>query len=251
MCLIVFAWRPGHLHPLVVAGNRDEYHTRPTAPLGRWPDAPGVLAGRDLEAGGTWLGIGAVARFAALTNIRAASKPVGGLSRGLLAADFLRGEQAPMAYLETIAAQAGRYAGFNLLVSDRDTLAYLNSIEGRPRSLEPGVYGLSNAALDSPWPKLVQARDALATNLESLDEDALFALLACRNQADEARLPSTGISPDWERMLSSAFIVSHHYGTRASTVVIRDAEGDQVIVERRFDRDGRLLGETRGGEVLR
>ncbi len=248
MCLIVFAWRPGHALPLVVAANRDEFHARPTRALGPWADAPGVVAGRDLQAGGTWLGVAAGGRFAALTNIRAPGQPAGGRSRGELAEHFLRdGAREPGAYLAEVAGRVDQYAGFNLLVGDAASLWYLHSGAGVPERLAPGVYGLSNATLDTPWPKLVRAREALSRCLDvpgTPDAAALMALLGDARPAADAELPETGVPYEWEKRLSSVFIASPDYGTRASTVLLRRADGSGEITERRFGPDG-LLGETR------
>lgn len=243
MCLIVFAWRPFHAVPLVVAANRDEFHNRPALPLAPWADAPDLIAGRDQQAGGTWMGITPAGRFAALTNIRAPGQTMGLRSRGELPEHFLRAEMRPEAYLAALAAQRADYAGFNLLVGDRQTLWHLNSHEGVPRRLAEGVYGLSNASLDTPWPKLVRARSMLASCLENLRTEALLQLLADDQQAAEHELPNTGVAPELERLLSSAFIASRDYGTRASTVLIRRSDGSLEILERSFGPEG-CLGDV-------
>ena len=178
MCLIVFAWRPGHALPLIVAANRDEFYARPTQPLAAWEDAPGVHAGRDLEAGGTWLGVGPQGRFAALTNIRDPGQAQGPRSRGELVAAFLQGELGVEAYLDQVTSRSGQYSGFNLLVGDGQQLGYLHAREATPRLLKAGVYGLSNAGLDTPWPKLVKARDGLENLLDTPEPHRLLALLA-------------------------------------------------------------------------
>ena len=244
MCLIVFAWRPTQAVPLVVAANRDEFHARPTLPLSRWEDAPELIAGRDLEAGGTWLGVTPAGRFAALTNIREPNQPPGRHSRGTLPEGFLRAEMPPEEYLAELAARRGDYAGFNLLVGDRHSLWHLNSREGAPRQLPEGLYGLSNASLDTPWPKLVHARSRLAECLDAPRADALLQVVADRRQAADHELPDTGVSAEMERLLSSAFIVSRDYGTRASTALIRRQDGSLEMLERSFGPDG-LLGEAR------
>jgi uncharacterized protein with NRDE domain len=244
MCLIAFAWRPGHALPLVVAANRDEFYARPTLELAPWQDAPQIIAGRDLEAGGGWLGITEDGRFAALTNIRAAHQPQGGRSRGELVAGFLRGNDSPAEYLQQVVEHLDDYAGFNLLVGNRDELHLLNAREGRPRRLEAGIYGLSNAELNTPWPKLERARAGLVKLLPQVSVPALLALLEDDWQPPAELLPDTGIDPRWERMLGSIFIRSEDYGTRASTVLLVAADGSFEITERRFGRNGRRLGET-------
>lgn len=244
MCLIVFAWRPGHALPLVVAANRDEFYARPTQALAAWEDAPGVYAGRDLEAGGTWLGVGPGGRFAALTNIRDPGQPQGARSRGELVAAFLRGELGVQAYLDEVACRSAQYSGFNLLVGDARQLGYLHARDGAPRLLGEGVYGLSNAGLDTPWPKLLKVREGLREALDDPRPQRLMDLLANDAQAPDADLPKTGVGLATERLLSSAFIASQNYGTRASTVLIVDAQGKRRLLERSFGPFGGHLGEV-------
>jgi uncharacterized protein with NRDE domain len=244
MCLIVFAWRPSHSQPLIVAANRDEFYARPTQPLAQWVDAPQVYAGRDLEAGGTWLGLGGDGRFAALTNIRNPGQPLGRRSRGDLVAQFLTGGQPVAEFLLEVAGRASEYGGFNLLVGTADTLHYLNASDPLPRQLSEGVYGLSNAGLDTPWPKLLKARSALASQLNDPQPEALLAMLGDHQQAPIAELPDTGVGLATETLLSSVFIASPNYGTRASTVVIVNADGSRRIIERSFGPYGGRLGEV-------
>ena len=243
MCLIVFAWRPEHPLPLLLAGNRDEFHARPSLPLGEWPETPGLLAGRDLQAGGTWLGIDAAGRFAALTNIRDPGQAEGARSRGELVSGYLQGTLSPADYLRQI--QHEQYSGFNLLLGDRQQLYHFNSHEGEPRRLPAGVYGLSNASLNTPWPKLQRTREALRQCLDRPEPDALLALLADRARAADEELPQTGVTLEVERLLSSAFIVSPGYGTRASTALVLQADGGWQIIERSFGPDGEPVGEVR------
>ena len=243
MCLIVFAWRPGHAQPLIVAANRDEFHARPSLPLGHWHDAPQVVAGRDLQAGGTWMGVTTDGRFAALTNIRAPGTPLGERSRGELPERFLRGAQSPAHYLQELTGNLGQYSGFNLLVGNLTELWYLNSKEATPRALSPGVYGLSNAALDTPWPKLLSTRSALEACLGAPERDRLLEIMSDSRPAADAELPTTGISHEMEKLLSSAFIASPDYGTRAITLLVRRADGSMSMTERRFDAKG-VSGES-------
>ncbi|MBD8577666.1 NRDE family protein [Pseudomonas syringae] len=244
MCLIVFAWRPGHSQPLIVAANRDEFYARPTQALAQWPDAPQVYAGRDLEAGGTWLGVTRNGRFAALTNIRQPGQTQGLRSRGELVAGFLTGEQSPEAYMAEVADRAHEYTGFNLLVGDPGALYYLGSRQPAPQRLKDGVYGLSNAGLDTPWPKLRKARAGLAAQLHDPQPTTLLALLSDSEPVAVGELPDTGVGLATETLLSSVFIASAHYGTRASTVLIVEADARQRLVERSFGVQGVQSGEV-------
>lgn len=244
MCLIAFAWRPGHAMPLVVAANRDEFYARPSQPLAQWPEAPGVYAGRDLEAGGTWLGIGPDGRFAALTNIRAPGQTLGRRSRGELVARFLTSSMSIDDYLDDIGSRAAEYSGFNLLLSASGRLCYFGQRERLARELSTGVYGLSNAGLDTPWPKLLKARSRLDEQLRAPEPEGLLTLLKDSERAAEADLPDTGVGLATEALLSSIFIASPHYGTRASTALIVMANGSRRIVERSFGPYGGALGEV-------
>jgi len=244
MCLIVFAWRPDHSQSLILAANRDEFYARPTLPLGQWEDAPDIYAGRDLEAGGTWLGVNADGRFAALTNIRDPGKPLGRRSRGELVARFLNSSLSVDEYLREVAGRAAEYGGFNLLVGNREELHFLNAASPSPRRLQPGVYGVSNAGLDTPWPKLLRAKAALSDHLNDPQPEALFRFLADPEAAADADLPSTGVGLATEKLLSSVFIASPNYGTRASTVLIVNADGSRRMIEHSFGPYGGRLGEV-------
>jgi len=244
MCLIVFAWRPGHPVPLVLAANRDEFYARPSQPLGQWPDAEGVWAGRDLEAGGTWLGLGSGGRFAALTNIRDPGQPAGRRSRGDLVARFLTSSVGIDDYLDDVGSRAGEYSGFNLLLGAAGRLCYFNQRDRVAVDLSTGVYGLSNAGLDTPWPKLLKARAALAERLNDPQPEQLLEILKDSARAADAELPDTGVGLATESLLSSVFIASPTYGTRASTALIVRADGSRRIVERSFGPYGGALGEV-------
>lgn len=244
MCLIVFAWRPGHARPLIVAANRDEFYARPTQPLASWAHAPHVHAGRDLEAGGTWLGIGANGRFAALTNIRDPGQAASSKSRGELVAGFLSGERSIDDYLSDVVARSAQYAGFNLLVGNSNELWHFNARDTEAVMLAPGVYGLSNAGLDTPWPKVLKAKAALSELLDDPRPEALLAILSDSATAPLTELPDTGVGLATETLLSSVFIASPTYGTRASTALIVSADGTRVMVERSFGPYGGHLGEV-------
>jgi uncharacterized protein with NRDE domain len=247
MCLILFAHRAHPAYPLVVAANRDEWFRRPTAPAGFWPDAPDVLAGRDLEQQGTWLGVTRGGRFAALTNYRdpGANRP-DAPSRGALVSAFLRSRVPPGEYLERLRRDSSRYNGFSLLAGEGTTLCYFSNREGEIRSLAPGVYGLSNSLLDVPWPKVQAGKSRLAAALDDCpNAAALLDILDDTRFASDQELPSTGVSLDWERKLSSLRIVADGYGTRSSTALLVGADGDVSFVERSFDEDGNEAGIVR------
>lgn len=238
MCLIAFAWKYRPDYPLVVAANRDEFTDRPAAPAGFWPDAPDLLAGRDLVGGGTWLGISRTGGFAAITNYRDPSARIHGApSRGALVRDFLLEEGRPEKFLERIVATAGEYEGFNLLAGNRDALFYFGNRDGALRPLPPGIYALSNGILGTHWPKTIRAGNALLAALDAPsppDAEALFSLLADTHRPPDGELPHTGVGLEWERVLSSAFIAAPGYGTRASTVLLVGGEGEVDFRERTF-----------------
>ena len=235
MCLIVFAWKLIPACPLVLAANRDEFFERPTQAASWWDDAPNVYAGRDLQAGGTWLGTDKQGRFAALTNIRNGSaQRAEARSRGELVADFLRGDLSAKDYLQKLKASASDYNGFNLLLGDASAAYWFsNHTDSAEQSLEPGIYGLSNGALDTPWPKVLRAKAQFASLLcQSAPDDAFFEMLADTTQASDGRLPDTGVSLEWERRLSPIYIESPDYGTRASTLLRIHASGNSQLVEK-------------------
>ena len=246
MCLILVAWRAHPDYPLVVAANRDEFFARPAAEAGWWPDAPSVFAGRDLEAGGTWLGLGRDGRFAGLTNFRDPLRNRDGTpSRGALVADFLRGRESTAEALARLQFEGPRYNAFNLLVSDGDSLGIYESASGSARLLEPGLHALSNHLLDTPWPKVTAGKSRLARALRALPDDTpLCELLRDDRPAPDAELPRTGVSLAWERMLSSAFIRAPGYGTRCSTVVTRDRHGWTRVTESSWDAVGVETGRV-------
>jgi uncharacterized protein with NRDE domain len=248
MCLILFAWKVNKNFPLVLAANRDEFHERPTTPAAFWGDAPGILAGRDLREGGTWLGITRKGRLAALTNFRdPGNLKDGAPSRGKLVSDFLRGRRRPEAYLRWLSPKAARYNGFGLLVGDPDEL-YCFSNRGAQIRLLPGIHGISNHLLDTPWPKIERGKRALEDLLareKDPSPEALLDLLADRSRPPDERLPNTGVGLEWERVLSPLFIESPAYGTRSSTVLVIDRKGRVIFVERVFNGDSDLWMTSR------
>ena len=249
MCLILTALDSHRNYPLVIAANRDEFYDRPTAPAAFWGDRPWMLGGRDLTAGGTWLGIDRRGRFAAVTNYRQGERETAApRSRGLLVSDFLAAGIDAGTYVTQVERESALYNGFNLLVGDARELRYFSNREGRARVLGTGIYGLSNHLLDTDWPKVTSSKSALRALLSDAGAElvpSLFALLADRRQAVDESLPQTGIGLQWERLLSSAFISSQEYGTRSSTVVLVGRDGGILFVERRFGPGGVPAGEAR------
>lgn len=245
MCLVVVAFRVDADYPLIVAGNRDEFHARPARDAAWWPDEPDVLGGRDLQAGGTWLGLHRAGRFATVTNYRDADQPSARLrSRGELVSGFLTSALSPAEYLQTIAADD--YAGFNLLVSDTQTLAYLSNRGGGLRELPAGVYGLSNATLDSPWEKVERSKSLLQRLVAagSSNETELMRLLADRQKGPASEVRSDRLPFATAHAITAPFIVLPDYGTRCSTVVRAAAAGNWTFLERRFDAAGKRRGES-------
>ncbi len=246
MCLALIATQVRDDMPLVVAANRDEFYARPAAPAAFWLDAPGLLAGRDLSAGGTWLGVTRDGRFALLTNHRdPRAHRDGAPSRGALVTEFLRGKGNAGDFLRMKEKEAAAYNGFHLVVGDVREILYFTNTDGRLRPLAPGVHGISNGPVDEPWPKVTQSTARLARLLESPSPpapEALLDLLSDRERSPDTELPSTGIPLEWERALSSVFVVHGGYGTRCSTALLVSKEGLVRFVERSFDPAGAPTG---------
>ncbi len=229
-----------------MTGNRDEFHARPTAALAPWQDEPSIIGGRDLRSGGGWAGVGGAGRMAVVTNVRDPLAAQAGPSRGALVADFLRGRDPAAVHMDRLAGIAAAYAPFNLLLADSDSLEYLGNHPAERQTLGPGVHGMSNGALDAPWPKTRRLMDALSAWLEADGDLApLWAALADEHRPADSELPDTGIGLERERWLSPAFIRGDDYGTRASTVLLIDAAGHGQMHERRFGAQGVFLGESR------
>ena len=239
MCLLLLYVETHPEYKLLLAANRDEYYDRPTAPATFWKEAPYLLAGRDLRAGGTWLGITRKGRIAATTNYRdPASVKTNAPSRGRLVSDFLLGEEDPVEYLDMLAEEQDRYNGFNLIIGEKDHLYWYSNRGDGARKLSPGIYGLSNRLLDTPWPKLTRSKAALAHLLSEQKKpstEALFHMLRDRTIADDERLPDTGVGIEWERVLSPIFITSPTYGTRSSTLIFIDRNDRVTFIERTFN----------------
>jgi len=245
MCLIVFDWNPGSSLPLRLVANRDEFHARPTRALDFWPEEPDILAGRDEQAGGTWLGISRSGRLAAITNIRlAAAPPPQPRSRGHLVRDFLRTQVSASEFIDEVRQHASEYPGFNLLLFSGDELwHYSNHDAETATQLTPGVHGVSNAGLDTPWPKLTQACDALRALPRSTALVDSMQVTSRREGFPDAELPDTGIGLETERLLAPPFIISPQYGTRCTTAIQWD-NVHAAVVERRYDAQGQTTGET-------
>ena len=236
MCLLAIAFNHRPDIALAVCSNRDEFYQRPTLPMHWWQDMP-VLAGRDKKEGGTWMGLSHSGRFAAVTNFRDFSKPgfheARPKSRGNLVTDFLCSQASAQSWVDSVLESLDLYGGFNLLIYDGEQLLYLNNFNNQVRSLEPGIYALSNHLLDSPWPKVDYARQRLTETLgdqrsnQQIFDDLLGLLEKNQNYPDHL-LPDTVVSADWERRLSSAFIVAEDYGTRASTSIVLSNSGSSV-----------------------
>lgn len=247
MCLILFSLRAHRHFPLVVAANRDEHYSRPAAAAGFWDDHPDIYGGRDLEKGGTWMGIHTRGRFAAITNYRegrpGAAAP---RSRGELVSGFLAGDEAAADFFNKAAQSARDYNPFSMLAGDPDRLFFYSNRGNGITPVRPGIHGLSNHLLDTPWPKVTAGCAAVEATRDLEDADAisasLFAMLADRGIVQDAFLPDTGIDRQRERELSPPFISGEHYGTRTSTVLLVHASGEVFVHEKRFGPRGALLG---------
>ncbi|WP_041274417.1 NRDE family protein [Desulforamulus reducens] len=237
MCLIFFAYNYHPRYQLIVAANRDEFYKRPSLPAAFWRDNPTILAGRDLEQGGTWMGLTTTGCFAALTNYR---DPVHNNpqapSRGYLVHKYLNSDVSPEYYLKNLPNGGAEYNGFNLLVGTTQAIYYYSNREKVIRKIANGIYGLSNGFLNEPWPKVSKGKKALADCLQGqeIKKDQLFKIMADQEQPEDCELPQTGVSLEWERLLSRIFIVSPCYGTRSSTVLMVDRKGHVQFWERSF-----------------
>lgn len=246
MCLLVFAIGQSTEYPLILAGNRDEFHSRPAEDANWWGDKPDIVGGRDLEAGGSWLALHRDGRFATVTNYRDAERPKPGLrSRGHLVSGFLESAMAPLDYLEGVDGSA--YAGFNLIVGDGVNVAYLSNRDGGLRELSAGVYGLSNSLLDGRWEKVERSKQGLSSLLErdAVFEKTLLELLGDREPGPADAAEAKRLGEAAAAAISAPFIVMPEYGTRCSTVVTMDDKSRWRLLERRFDAQGDAVGESR------
>lgn len=237
MCLIFVALNYHPVYKLIVASNRDEFYNRRTAVAGYWDDFPNVIGGRDLEAGGTWMGMTTSGKICMLTNYRDPAHIMPGApSRGHLVADYLEQQVNADDYMQLVRTKAAQYNGFNMILGTVDDLAYISNYKDGVTKLTNGLYGLSNHLLDSPWPKVVKGKKKLAPLLGKSDitADDLMTFLYDDEIATE-NLPSTGVSPELERALSSMFIKTPNYGSRCSTVVLVDQQNKVQYTERVYD----------------
>jgi uncharacterized protein with NRDE domain len=238
MCLLLLSY---DMHPdyrLILAANRDEYYDRPTRPISFWEDAPNILAGRDLKCQGTWLALTRNGRIGAITNFREqAIQNKNAPSRGLLVSDFDSWQKSPKKYLEHIETIGHRYNGFNLLVGDRSDIYYYSNRGNCIQKITPGIYGVSNHLLDTPWPKVEKGKadlKALITGKSDIYPEDIFGLLVDISIPPDDRLPDTGVGIDWERILSPLFITSDIYGTRSSSIILEERSGKVTFWERTF-----------------
>ncbi|PGY06940.1 NRDE family protein [Bacillus sp. AFS031507] len=241
MCLIVFAYRVHPVYKLLVAANRDEFYGRPTAPAHYWEDRPDILAGRDLEKMGTWMGVTTSGRFAALTNYRDPKEVTEGKrSRGELVADALKHKGNIKDYMQSLVKKKDLYPGYNLLAGDETELYYYSNKGQELLKVEPGIYGVSNHLLNTEWPKVQKGKEGMSKIINGEQVELVECLLSVLQNADQAPdelLPHTGVSLEWERILSPLFIKSGNYGTRSSTVMLMSDKEIQYV-ERVFTKDG-------------
>lgn len=250
MCLIALAYKQHPNYPFLLSANRDEFYRRPTSAANYWQEYPQLIAGRDLEAGGTWLGITRQGRFAAITNYReeGASEKTYPLSRGELTRDFLTGSEHASEFLQAIRPQDKSYAGFNLLLMDDTGLYCYSNRDSEIQTLGPGVYGLSNLQIDTPWPKVKRAKTCFETILKQpvISHQELFSVISDSGPVAERELPEINFDIDieWAKQVSAQFIKSEDYGTRASTTISIDRDGRTEFREQNFQPHG-VEGERR------
>jgi uncharacterized protein with NRDE domain len=239
MCLILLALGQHPSYKLIVAANRDEYYDRPSALPAFWNEAPGLLAGKDLRSGGTWLGVTKKGRIAAITNYRdPAAVKKNAPSRGWLVRDFLLGSEEPVEYLARLRRENERYNGFNLLVGMKDEIYWYSNRAGEIVKLAPGFHGVSNRFIDTPWLKVTRGKQGLAEilgNNRQISPETLFDLLRDRTPAPDEMLPDTGVGIEWERVLSPIFITSPTYGTRSCTLILLDKYDQVTFFDRTFN----------------
>jgi uncharacterized protein with NRDE domain len=246
MCLLLLALDSVADRPWLLLGNRDEFHERPTAAAQAWPDAPEVMGGRDLQAGGSWLAVQRAGRFAAVTNVRGGPRQPAPRSRGALVGDFVTGRTSAGDYVAAVAAQRDDYGAFNLVVGSAGAAWFVSSLDGQPRRLAGGVHAFSNGSPEDEWPKMRRLRQRFAAVLQSgtTSDEAFLELLFDSEQPTDGELPDTGVGLDLERRLAPIFVRGQAYGTRASTLAYARGDGRLVLHERRYGPDAAFLGES-------
>ncbi len=247
MCLIAFSYKVHPKYELILAANRDEFYERPTRSAQFWTNEklPDILAGKDLKGNGTWMGISKSGKWGALTNYRDPSNiNEDAPTRGSLVLDFLKSDRSSDQYLKSISNVADKFNGFNILASDKNGLYHYSNENNIITEIEPGIHGVSNALLNTSWPKLDQAKKELQniTSSEDFEKEELFKLLKNQEKASDDKLPSTGIPYEWEKAISSVFIKTDNYGTQCSTILLIDYDGSVEFTERRYD--------SNSGEVI-
>lgn len=247
MCLLLISFNTHPEYPLIVAANRDEFYQRPTEKAHFWKDHPGLLAGQDLEAGGTWLGITKTGRFAAVTNYRDMRLlKTNTVSRGALTTNFLNSDLTPIKFGNDLISTSDQYNGYNLLFSDMETLYYFSNQTKKLKQLNEGVYGLSNHLLDTPWPKVLNSKEAFveATSEGNIEIDDLFKILSDEKEAPDDQLPDTGLSRELEKTISPVFVKSELYGTRSSTIILINSINEVLFIEKSLDTETDLWVES-------
>lgn len=250
MCLAVIAYQIHQDWPIVIVANRDEFHDRPSTAMHVWDGEPRVLAGRDLQAGGTWLGLNARGKIALLTNVREPGRfCADARSRGKLVESFLMGTDQAIDFAKHVTNSQDVFNGFNLLAMDGQN-GFVISNRPAPHAvrLEPGIHGLSNASLNTPWPKLTRTTEAVRTLFyacATLDEEQLIHIMQDDAPPQDELIPQTGLSPERERLLASPFIRSPDYGTRCTTILMRHRSGKTLVQELRYDPSGQPFEQSR------
>lgn len=248
MCLLLISFYTHPEYPLIVAANRDEFYNRPTEKVHFWKEHPDLIAGKDLEAGGTWLGITKTGRFAAVTNYRDMNSiKKNASSRGELVTNFLLSRESPLIYGRSLSKKADEYNGYNLLFSDIKTLYYFSNQTRQLTQLSAGVYGLSNHLLDTPWQKVVRSKEAFrdVTSSKKILTDDLFKILSDETEAPDDQLPETGLSKELEKAVSPVFIKSENYGTRSSTVLLINKMKGVLFIEKSLETKTKLWSESK------
>jgi len=243
MCLILFGYKVSKDFPVVLAANRDEFYNRPTAPMTFWEDTPNILGGRDLEQNGTWFGINKKGKFSALTNYRDPSSiKQNAPSRGEIIVDYLESNQKDNSFQKTLLNNRLQFNGFNLLFGDRNDLFWFSNLKDKIEKIKPGIHGLSNKFLNTPWPKVEKGKEQLKKIIDdNLTAASLFSMLNDQTEPAPHLLPDTGIGSDWERILSPLYIQSETYGTRSSTILLIDSKGKIKVTERTYNPSNKDL----------